>query len=70
MTRIKKRVFNDRKEHGVDKLIINVDDDVEKYLDQFQNCTILDSLKNTLKDNTVHAGNFNIKDTRKFFFDF
>ncbi|CAG8461509.1 14389_t:CDS:10 [Funneliformis mosseae] len=62
--------FDDGKKFGINKFSIDIDEDVMKYLDAFQDCTSLDALRKTLHENSVHNCpnlNFNISYIYSFF---
>ncbi|CAG8632332.1 2389_t:CDS:10 [Ambispora gerdemannii] len=46
--------FDDGKKFGINKFSIDIDEEVMKYLDAFQDCTSLDALRKTLHENSVH----------------
>ncbi|CAB5213053.1 unnamed protein product [Rhizophagus irregularis] len=66
---IRKIFIDDTKERWFNKFTVEVEDEVQQYLDKFQNCTTLDELRQTLLENPVYDGknnNFNIKYVHQF----
>ncbi|CAJ0882063.1 9243_t:CDS:2, partial [Entrophospora sp. SA101] len=62
--------FDDKKEHGIEKLKVDIDEIVVNYLKNFENCYTLNELRQALNKNNVHAETntpFNLKYAYQFF---
>ncbi|CAJ0875614.1 3644_t:CDS:10, partial [Entrophospora sp. SA101] len=46
--------FDDKKERWFNKFIIDIDAEVEQYLDHFQNCRTLDTLHRSINENSIY----------------
>ncbi|CAI2190108.1 14879_t:CDS:10, partial [Funneliformis geosporum] len=62
--------FDNDKKIGINKFAIDIDEEVKKFLNEFQDCVSLDVLRQTLHKNSVHNHpnlNFNICYVYQFF---
>ncbi|GES84823.1 hypothetical protein GLOIN_2v82649 [Rhizophagus clarus] len=66
---VEKVFIDDTEERWFNKFMVEVEDEVQQYLDKFQNCTTLDELRQALLENPVYDGtnnNFNINYVHQF----